>query len=339
VQIAESTNLAALSAALPTRGNAIINGAFDIWQRGTSFSNPGVFSYTADRWQAIVNGSPTFSVSRQSFTPGAAPVAGYESSFFLRQNVTGVSSSTVIAVAQRIEDVRTLAGQTVTLSFWAKADSARTWSANLIQNFGSGGSAEVTTVASSSISVTTSWQRFTVTVALPSISGKTIGAGSFLYVVLYGASNTVQTMDIWGVQIQAGNVATPFARAAGTLQGELAACQRYYEKSFDTNTAPVNSANATSFASISGLSGLATINTGFAGTIPFRVEKRATPTITLFGNNSGHWAYSVVNATYTYNAVAFTVSSIGTSGFTGCQQVVNNVVVTSIGHWVADAEL
>jgi len=66
------------------RGNAIINGAFDIWQRGTSFSASG---YTADRWSSdFVTGAGT--ISQQAFTPGAAPVTGYEGTYFLRRSVT-----------------------------------------------------------------------------------------------------------------------------------------------------------------------------------------------------------------------------------------------------------
>ena len=36
------------------------------------------------------------------------------------------------------------------------------------------------------------------------------------------------TIDFWGVQVEYGSKATPFETATGTIQGELAACQRYY---------------------------------------------------------------------------------------------------------------
>ena len=120
-----------------------------------------------------------------------------------------------------------MAGQTVTFSVWLTADSARTISAELSQLFGSGGSGTVGT-SLGSFSVTTSWTRFTATVAVPSISGKTIGAGSLLLVRLFLPLNTVMTIDTWGWQLEAGSVATPFQTATGTIQGELAAAQRYY---------------------------------------------------------------------------------------------------------------
>jgi hypothetical protein len=209
--------------------NKIINGDFGIWQRGTSFALTA--GYQADRWtyyseEAGIVGT----ISQQTFTPGAAPVTGYEGSYFYRYNVTTAGSSGVQSfIFQKVEDVRTLANQTVTVSFWAKADTTRNLVVGYSQNFGSGGSASVIDASVSTAALTTSWQRFTATFALPSISGKTIGTGSSLHIRFYTPILTTQTIDIWGVQLEAGNVATPFTPAGGGFPGaELALCQRYF---------------------------------------------------------------------------------------------------------------
>jgi hypothetical protein len=205
--------------------NKVINGDFNIWQRGTSFSTGnGAYVYSADRWAGYFYASNATTMSQQAFTAGSAPVAGYEAQYFLRISSTSNSAYLI----QRIEDVRTLAGQTVTLSFWAKSASNQTLSAvELLQDFGTGGSSAVNT-ALTPPSITTSWARYTFTTTLPSISGKTIGTGSNLTIGIRGAINNA--LDIWGVQLEAGAVATPFTTATGTLAGELAACQRYYFK-------------------------------------------------------------------------------------------------------------
>ena len=208
--------------------NEIINGAFDVWQRGTSISlTTATLAYTTDRFYAYTDFSAgTSSVSRQTFTPGAAPVAGYEGQYFARY--TAGSTTTYFEIGQKIENVQTYAGQTVTFSFWAKASANTTLTLTMAQNFGSGGSTQVNTSGGTN-AVTTAWQRFTATVALPSISGKTIGTSSYLLPNLSATSITgSQTIDFWGWQLEAGNTATAFQTATGTLQGELAACQRYY---------------------------------------------------------------------------------------------------------------
>ena len=211
--------------------NKIINGDFGIWQRGTSFNITGNFS--ADRWFSQPDVTPTTgTVSQQTFTPGTAPVAGYESAFFLRSSVTTAGSCTVVSHRQRIENVRTFAGNTVTVSLWAKADTA----GRIIQfpqfqqNFGSGGSASVPTYGSN-ITLTTSWARYTQTFSIPSISGKTIGTSSYLEFLFQQPIVSGATLDIWGVQIEYGSKATPFQLAGGgDPQSELAMCQRYYER-------------------------------------------------------------------------------------------------------------
>jgi hypothetical protein len=209
--------------------NKIINGDMGVWQRGTSFSITANLTYTADRFLvAYSTAAPTsWTISQQTFTPGTAPVAGYEGQYFFRSQVTTIGTATSPSMRQRIEDVRTFAGQSVTVSFWAKADTARTVTSALTQVFGSGGSSAVTALDGGSLSLTTSWTRYSYTGSIPSISGKTIGTGSYLQFAIT-LPTADATIDIWGVQVEAGSVATAFQTATGTIQGELAACQRYY---------------------------------------------------------------------------------------------------------------
>jgi hypothetical protein len=216
--------------------NKIINGDFGIWQRGTSISlSNGTFAFGADRFRYYTQFSAgTSSASQQTFTPGTAPVAGYEGTFFSR--ITCGSTTTYAEIGQKIEDVRTFAGQTATFSFWAKASGSISFQPYLIQSFGSGGSGD-NAIAGTSVTLTTSWVRYTQTFSVPSVSGKTIGAGSNLVVLLphSGGSLNSATIDTWGWQIEQGSVATAFNTATGTIQGELAACQRYYYRMIGTS--------------------------------------------------------------------------------------------------------
>jgi hypothetical protein len=211
--------------------NKIINGDFGVWQRGTSFSNPATASFVADRWRIGFNGtSATRTISQQTFTPGTAPVAGYEGQYFLRwdNSVVGTGNTTSL-IRQQIEDVRTFAGQTVTMSFWMKTGAARSCEVDFFQDFGSGGSSAVDGTNQTFTSAT-SWTRHSFTFSVPSISGKTVGTGSNIAFRFFFEPGVVETFDIWGFQVEAGSVATAFQTATGTLQGELAACQRYYQR-------------------------------------------------------------------------------------------------------------
>jgi hypothetical protein len=220
-------------------GNAIINGAFEINQRGfTSSTASGTYGF--DRW-FLDSGDGTVTYSTQNFTPGAAPVAGYEASNFARLVSTGQTTTSASArIRQRIEDVRTFAGQTVTISFFAKASTGTpSVAVNFVQQFGSGGSSNVI-INGQKLEINSSWVRYSLTFDVPSISGKTIGAGSSLALALWTSAGSnsnsstdslgIQsaTIDIWGVQLEEGTVANDFRRNANSLQGELAACQRYF---------------------------------------------------------------------------------------------------------------
>jgi hypothetical protein len=208
--------------------NKVINGDFGIWQRGTSFTITSALAvYSADRHNGYYNPvGGTIVASQQTFTPGTAPVAGYEGQYYLRHVSTSLGGGAFYDIArQYVEDVRTFAGQTVTLSFWVRANTATSGNIYLSQNFGSGGSAGTDTLFGSP-SITTSWTRISVTGTMPSIAGKTIGTNSYMNPFMrVGGNNTI---EIWGVQLEAGSVATAFQTASGSVGGELALCQRYF---------------------------------------------------------------------------------------------------------------
>jgi hypothetical protein len=221
--------------------NAIINGDFKINQRGLTTST--TTGYVFDRWRWQGNAT-TATWTRQPFTPGNQ-IPGNEGTAFSR-TVTNASIATdqLVNMEQRIEDVRTFAGQTVTLSFWAKAASGTPKIAITHgQNFGTDGSPSTgSTTHISQVTLSTSWNRYSITYTVPSISGKTIGtaentsyyslyliyaAGSFFNSITGSLGWQQNTFDIWGVQLEKGSTATPFEqRPIGT---ELSLCQRYYE--------------------------------------------------------------------------------------------------------------
>ena len=315
------------------RRNLIINGNFDVWQRGTSFTADNV--YTADRWKSAdgSGGSPARTLSRQAFTLGQTDVPG-EPTYYTRHAQTAAATNSDSNLAQKIEDVRTGAAQTVTLSFWAKADATLNIRLRWRQNFGSSGSSTVNTNIADAFTIGTSWAKYTYTQTLPSISGKTISGGDdHLEVQLEFTDSGTFTFDIAQVQLETGTVATPFEhRSYGE---ELALCQRYYEKSYSSGTAPGSNTTVgmvrTSVFSIGD-------STAFEY-LAFNVSKRAAPTMTAYrdGGASGKWYYArngqATEATVTFNH----------TGTEGTNPTVNIGTTwagaNTYGHWTADAEL
>jgi hypothetical protein len=306
--------------------NKIINGDFGINQRAFT-SNTTSLTYNFDRWlQANGGTSGTLTTTPQTFTAGAAPVAGYEGKNFL-QGVTaaGANTDTFAFMVQRIEDVRTLAGQTATFSFWAKASSGTPKIAlELGQNFGTGGSPSASVLtAVSAVTISTSWARYSITTTVPSISGKTVGTTantSYLIMNLWLSAGTDfnsrassiglqnNTFQIWGVQAEAANTASNFQTATGTLQGELALCQRYY---FRTNNVLTGAVVAPT--------GIAQATTQLRVAYPLKQTMRVSPTAIEYSSLQvvdGASGYAVTNVTFAnngscdFNDLIFTTSGM-----------------------------
>ncbi|MCP3943808.1 MAG: hypothetical protein GY710_20335 [Desulfobacteraceae bacterium] len=140
--------------------NLLINGNFDIWQRGTNFNIDNTTNvYTADRWKTEgLNFSGN--VSRQAFAVGQTDVPN-NPKYFVR--LMSISNADQVFLSQHIEDVRTCAGKTLTLSSWLKSADiipTKDMAIRIIQNFGAGGSASNMVVDQSpGFDITTSFQK------------------------------------------------------------------------------------------------------------------------------------------------------------------------------------
>jgi hypothetical protein len=269
--------------------NKIINGDFFVNQR--AFTSTTAAGYTFDRWRHGAAGG-TVTTTAQTFTAGTAPVAGYEGKNFIQQATTGQSAAGDYSfIGQGIEGVRTFAGQTVTVSFWAKAATGTPKvGVTLRQVFGTGGSTTVST-ADAGQAITTSWARYSSTITLPSISGKTIAGGDDLLDLLINTStgSTLaalgwsnigiqnSTIAVWGLQVEAGSSATSFTTASGSIGGELALCQRYYQRY----------GNGIIYEPLG--SGYNISTTTMSAMISYEVRMRTTPTVT--GQATGYAVY------------------------------------------------
>ena len=246
------------------RRNVIINGNFDIWERGTSTTGALSNAYgSADRWMFHTRSLTTRNISRQAFTNGQTDVPG-NPIYYLRFEASNDSGSYGAYMMQRIEDVRVGAGEDVTVSFYAKTNSGGgTFETAFSQQFGSGGSGATDNVAGS-FTPTSSWKKYSFTVNLPSISGKTIGTNNYLRFDIRFPSNTAVTLDVAQVQVERGRNATDFEhRSYGE---ELALCQRYFRK-FGTGAQFIRGATGTVYSS-------APLQTFY----PLIPDMRATPT-------------------------------------------------------------
>ena len=298
---------------LPLHGfrNKIINGNFDIWQRGTSDAASATYRYLADRWRTFCTTS-TIAMSRQAFTVGQTDVSNEPAYFWRGVVVSSAGASNNAIGAQYIESVRTLAGKKATLTFWAKANANKNMSIEFGQHFGTGGSpsSTVNTIGVLKVALTTSWQKFTHTVDIPSIAGKTLGttddgalrvffwfdAGSDWNTRTDSLGHQSGTFDIAQVQLEEGAVATPFEQRP--IGVELSLCQRYY-----WNPCATYVAGATM-----GVGGCRSATEAMAY-IKFPVTMRVNPTITV--SNVGHFIWKIMAGLgYTHTSHIYVVPHV-----------------------------
>lgn len=212
--------------------NAYINGAMDFWQRGTSFTTTS--GYTADRFFTY-KAAGSHTITRQ-VTGDTTNLPFIQYCARVQRN-SGQTNTDRTQFYQPFDTLTTIpfAGKTVTLSFYARRGANYSPTGNQLEYYlgtGTGtdqqpinGYTGGAQVAAGNITLTTTWQRFSITGTLAS------NATEMFFVLLSNWTGTAGADDWYettGYQLEVGSVATPFSRAGGTIANELAACQRYY---------------------------------------------------------------------------------------------------------------
>jgi hypothetical protein len=236
IQTQLDSKLTATTAATSGR-NVIINGAMNVWQRGTNTGTLGVGggSYVGpDRWWFYNNGFTT-TMSQQLC---GATLPQFRNCLRIQRTSgqTSIVSSVFFSPQETINSVR-LAGKNATLSFYARASSGISSTTALSvsvwtgtgtdqNNLGGGAYTGLANPISSSPTLTTSWQRFTATGAISSTATE---IGVQIGFIPAGTAGASDYFEITGIQLEEGAVATPFEHEEyGTT---LAKCQRYFYRS------------------------------------------------------------------------------------------------------------
>lgn len=235
--------------------NAIINGDFNIWQRGTSFTSVAAGVYTLDRWQYGKSGVMVHDITLSSDVPTLA-----QAGRLIRNSLkidcqtvdTSIASSKYAMLSQNIEGYNfvPLAQKTMTLSFWVKATKTGIYSVS----FRNGGP-DKSYVAEYTVNASNIWEFKTLTILPSPTSGSweyTNSRGLSVDFILAAGSTFQTTKDAWqtgnflgtanqvnacdsisndffiaSVQLEEGDIATPFENR--TFADELRLCERYFE--------------------------------------------------------------------------------------------------------------
>ena len=323
------------SGALGGFRNKHIGGDFsrNPWQRGTSVTVTASGTYVADRWRVDFDGTANITVSKVALaTPQL--INGIWCTHGLKFLVNSKSGNTFIRLSQRILGVDTLSGGNAVLQTVILGSAAYTIPVNARQSFGTGGSpsADVVTAYAASLAVTTGLQQLNSTVAVPSITGKTLGTNNNNYLsteynLLSVPAAGFVTLALSG--LEPGNVASQWE---DRRMIELALCQEYYYKTYDQG---INPGTITTVGAIAQLAQGASNYTSLY--CAFKRTMRAVPNmVTVYNPITGN-AGSLDS-----DAVAKGVIT-GNAGTNGVLAYVNNVATAinsyNSAHFVADAEI
>lgn len=343
------------------RRNYIINGAFEIAQR-SAITSTSTDVFCADRWRMQVSGTAGFSANASSFigiTPVDSPTPQTRGKLALSNLEAG---SGLRRILQRIEDVRTLAGQTCTLSFWAQLHGGATVTAidvvpSFRQHHGAGGAADqiyalpTLTLVKPPSAPPGAWFRYKATITLPThgvigggqgfpriddtVAPPVVDAAHYLELRLdfeNASSGAAHSVVVAEVQLEAGEVATDYDYRP--LAEELLLCQRYFEKSWDPFTWVQIFALNPHYSGAS--RGRAVGTRAHSLSTRFQALKARVPDIHWYSPQTG----AVDNVRWGSSDVAVTQTNDPWLNSTGDPQVGSSQSEAPVfGHWTAEAEL
>jgi hypothetical protein len=271
ILVANSTATTGLSWQEENVFNPVINGGYDVWQRGTvsSVSANVLTQYVADRWQ------PYRAVTGATINRVASGLTGFDYAARIQRD-SGNTAIDALYWASSIETANTLpfAGKTITYSFYARAGANYSSSASGLnvrlftgtgtnQNILAGYTGSVTAV-SQTATLTTSWQRFQYTATLDSNVAE---MGPYFFYVPVGTAGANDYFEVTGVQIEVGSVARPFRRTGKSITAEILECQRYYYR-----------VSADGLTDLVSNTGIATTTTSATFPVQLPVQMRVIPT-------------------------------------------------------------
>lgn len=238
--------------------NKIVNGDFSLWQRGNTasfgISTGTTFDYTSDRWfyysRTVAGGtSPSVTISKQTFEfanePESIPAPKYYLKLSTGSTGDGLTSGDSQAfLEQRLEDVRTFASQSASLSFWGRSSQTNRIVQVSAHQFFDGGSA-TQHVAGITFGLTQTWTKFEGRLTFPSVAGKTLGDGAtsdhlairfnlqsgsssgYMYDTLMWSQGATEDFEITQVQLEENSLPTNYEKL--DEESELQRAERYYE--------------------------------------------------------------------------------------------------------------
>jgi hypothetical protein len=292
--------------------NGVLNSAMNVWQRGTTFTDPASAYYTADRWQTVRYGAAAGGTYSRQATGDTTNLPFIQYCMRLQRTVSNTSTAE-LQLSQSFETINSIqyAGKTVSLSFYArKGANYSATSDALTVNLASGtgtdqnlltvGLTGQTNVINSTATLTTTWQRFT-------FSG-TVGATA-TQVALYfkytptGTAGANDYFEMTGVQLEIASSASAYSPNTSTYQAELAACQRYF-----VNFIPSTADYGTVIAMFQ-----ATSTTAAKGGVQFPVPMRTSASLVF--STAGN--FTLANSAYT--AIGVSSISYAIANSTSCR--------------------